>query len=87
MERCLLTRRDIFSYTCVAGNNLGNFVAAKSVCRLGLVLPQVTEALAIKEALGWIDVMQWPQVINRNRLDFFIAIQALPSSLTLDSDP
>ncbi|KAJ8756330.1 hypothetical protein K2173_025142 [Erythroxylum novogranatense] len=53
----------------------GNFLAAKNMCLLGSFTPKVAEAMALKEALSWLQDKGWEQVVCES--DCLEVIQAV----------
>lgn len=72
-----------YSFACVARNHEVELVAAKSICRAGMVPPEVVETLASKEAMSWIDTTQWSRIIIETYC--LIAVQGIRSTLVVES--
>lgn len=67
----------------VARNDKGELIQAKSKCRFGIVSVHMAEALAIKEALSWIQDRGWSKVVVES--DCLTAIQAIRSKVSMRS--
>ena len=62
----------------VARDVTGMVIQAKALVHKGPVTPVLAEAMAVKEALSWIDTMEWPHVILVS--DCLVVIQAIRST-------
>lgn len=54
---------NLYSYSMVTVNQYGELVKAKVRYTRGSVTPHVTEAISIREALSWIKLRGWRDVI------------------------
>ena len=71
------------SFAGIARDHEWAFVEGFSVCRTGVVSPELGEVMGVWEALSWIKRRKWVQiVIETNSL---LVVQALRSSLSIDS--
>lgn len=70
-------------FRMIARDSDGLLVEAKALLYPHLVIPFLAEAMAIKEALSWIDRTQWPQVISES--DYLVVVQAIRSKTPMIS--
>ncbi|KAL8146376.1 hypothetical protein AgCh_004207 [Apium graveolens] len=75
--------RDAVGFGLIARGSDGRLITAKSIVHPHLVSPVTAEAMAIKEALSWIDVMQWPHITVES--DCLVVIQAIRSNTPMRS--
>ena len=68
---------------CLARDNTGLLLEARSWFRHGIVDPTLAEVIGIREALSWIKTKDWATVILES--DSLVCVQALRSGLTMDS--
>ncbi|KAH6763495.1 hypothetical protein C2S52_020928 [Perilla frutescens var. hirtella] len=54
VNAALFTDRGLFGLGMVARDSSGQLVEARTVCREGVVVPELTEVIGIKEVLSWI---------------------------------
>ncbi|KAM6557842.1 hypothetical protein CsatB_004861 [Cannabis sativa] len=52
-----------FRFGCIARDNHGKLMEARSESRWGCVLPEIAEVIGIKEALSWIKTKGWDKVV------------------------
>lgn len=64
-------------------DHLGKFVSAISSCRAGDVVPELAEALGLKEALNWIKRNRW--IKAQVETDSLLVIQAIRGQLYQES--
>ncbi|XP_062107623.1 uncharacterized protein LOC133818639 [Humulus lupulus] len=83
VDAALFRETNSFSFVGVARDHLGAFVEVFSVCRLGLVSPELAEVMGIREALSWIKRKNWRNIVVET--DSLLVVQALRSNLELDS--
>lgn len=67
-----------FSFSMVARSHSGELIEAKSVCRQGVIQPELAEAMGVREALSWVNVSKWPKV--EVETDCLVVVQAVRSN-------
>lgn len=60
VDATIFEELDAAGFGLIARDDTGMVIQAKSVVHMGKVSPVLAEAMAVKEALSWIDTMQWP---------------------------
>ncbi|XP_074342553.1 uncharacterized protein LOC141680150 [Apium graveolens] len=83
VDEAVFEDRDAVGFGLIARGSDGRLITAKSIVHPHLVSPVTAEAIAIKEALSWIDVMQWPHVTVES--DCLVVIQAIRSNTPMRS--
>uniref|UniRef100_A0A803PI32 Reverse transcriptase domain-containing protein n=1 Tax=Cannabis sativa TaxID=3483 RepID=A0A803PI32_CANSA len=72
-----------FGYGFIACDSQGKLLEAFSESRWGSVLPEIAEAIGIKEALSWIKTKAWEKVVVES--DALVVVQAINSSVHMPS--
>ncbi|XP_074347538.1 uncharacterized protein LOC141686399 [Apium graveolens] len=83
VDAAVFEDRDAVGFGLIARDSDGMLIAAKSIVHPHLVSPVTAEAMAVKEALSWIDEMQWATVALES--DCLVVIQAIRSSAPMRS--
>ncbi|XP_074324391.1 uncharacterized protein LOC141661307 [Apium graveolens] len=83
VDAAIFEDQNAFGFGLIARGSDGALITAKSVLHTHLVSPDLADALTIKEALSWIDRMQWPQTILES--DCLVAVQAIRSNTPMRS--
>ncbi|XP_063939145.1 uncharacterized protein LOC135148333 [Daucus carota subsp. sativus] len=83
VDAAVFNDRDAVGFGLIARGTDGRLITAKSIVHPHLVSPVTAEAMAIKEALSWIDDMQWPHVTVES--DCLVVVQAIRSKTPMRS--
>lgn len=77
VDAAIFENRDETGFGVVARDSTGALIQTKTMIKQGLVSPVLAEAMAVKEALSWIDSMRWPKTVLES--DCLVVIQAIRS--------
>ncbi|XP_074346427.1 uncharacterized protein LOC141685211 [Apium graveolens] len=77
VDAAIFENRDETGFSVVARDSTGTLIQAKTVIKQGLISPVLAEAMAVKEALSWIDTMKWPRSVLES--DCLVVVQAFRS--------
>lgn len=83
VDAAIFAEEEVFGFGLVARDSDGTLVQAVSKRHTGVISPEKAEALAIKEALSWIDRMNWHQVVVES--DCLVIVQAIRSEADMRS--
>ncbi|XP_062102834.1 uncharacterized protein LOC133812999 [Humulus lupulus] len=83
VDAAIFSAAATYSFAGIVRDHEGAFVEAFSVCRAGVVSPELGEALGVREALSWIKKRSWQQV--EIETDSLLVVQALRSSTSMAS--
>ncbi|XP_063945892.1 uncharacterized protein LOC135151390 [Daucus carota subsp. sativus] len=83
VDAAVFEDKDAAGLGLVARDDNGELIQAKTLILPSKVAPVLGEAMAVKEALSWIDVMQWPKVILVS--DCLVVVQAIRSKTPMRS--
>ncbi|XP_062091061.1 uncharacterized protein LOC133797237 [Humulus lupulus] len=72
-----------FCFAGLARDHEGGLIEAFFRCRMGDVLPEVAEAMGVREALSWLKQRSWTHVIIE--IDSLLVVQAIRSSISMVS--
>lgn len=81
VDAALFEESGSFSFCCVARDHNGSMIEGRGSCRTGRVSPAVAEAIGIREALSWIKLKPWGNIVLES--DCLVAIQAIRSPLNI----
>lgn len=70
-----------YGFGVVACDFEGTVVEAKVGCCMGVVEPELAEAIGLKEALSWIKAKRWGEVVIET--DCYVVVQAICSSIKM----
>ncbi|KAM6544107.1 hypothetical protein CsatB_008554 [Cannabis sativa] len=82
-DAALFSDPNRYSFACVARDDSGHVLEAISSCKLGVVTPELAEAMGVREALSWLKKKGWNRVTIES--DSLTVVQALRSSLPMSS--
>ncbi|WOG89983.1 hypothetical protein DCAR_0209224 [Daucus carota subsp. sativus] len=77
VDAAIFEDKEEVGFGLVARDSEGSLIQAKAVSHTELLDPVLAEAMAVKEALSWIDEMQWPATTLES--DCQIVVQAIRS--------
>uniref|UniRef100_A0A803NYG4 Reverse transcriptase domain-containing protein n=1 Tax=Cannabis sativa TaxID=3483 RepID=A0A803NYG4_CANSA len=83
VDAALFEGEGSYGYGIVARNSSGLLLDALAVCNRGSFLPEVVEAIGVKEALSWIKTKGWGKV--EIETDSMLTVQAIRTSHTMSS--
>lgn len=72
-----------YAYAGIVRDHNGGLIEAFSVCRNGVINPELGEALGVPEALSWIKRRQWSNVVVET--DSLLVVQALRTNMGMTS--
>ncbi|XP_074374107.1 uncharacterized protein LOC141714488 [Apium graveolens] len=83
VDAAVFEDKDAVGFGLIARDSEGALIQAKSIIRKNSVSPVLAEAMAIKEALSWIDEMHWQEstVVS----DCLVVVQAIRSKTPMRS--
>lgn len=62
-DAAIFASENQFSFSFVAHDLTGTLKKARTVCKRGVVQPELVEAMGIREALSWIKHYRWKEVL------------------------
>ncbi|KAL8101105.1 hypothetical protein AgCh_033115 [Apium graveolens] len=79
--------QDAFGLGILARDHTGKLIQAKTKYKQEKVSVESTEAMAINEALSWIEEKQWNHVVVKSdsKSDSLVAVQEIRSSVPMSS--
>ncbi|XP_074377686.1 uncharacterized protein LOC141719203 [Apium graveolens] len=83
VDPAIFEDREEVGFGLVARDSDGRLIEPKAMIHSELVEPVLAETMGLKEALSWIEQMQWPQVTLES--DCLVVVQAVRSSAPMRS--